>query len=459
MKRFDYKKFLPKAVTILLCLFFFGGVIWGANNILEMEGTMKPYIAAKSASPLPETPEEIAAYLNAAIKKALDEKPQLSSSEDCETDDATIKAEGASPALLAAADYIKDNLDKHIGDSFAALSSDYGKGLAGIITMLDIQTSDIVSAECRDIYYKCPICGDEEDEAPDVCPECGGTEAFLERHRDTYSITVKLADGSASFAKNFAVRSGEEIKKLADSGCAEFFDCGQPKVVYKNAEIRAEVNRLTDKIIKLEFVKDADVMSGLRFTGGYTYLGSLPVSFTLSDKIKYSFSWPGLELSESSVSVEPGNTVALKAALTCDDPTAYTVRWSSTDERYATVDEDGYVKAKKKTGVVYIIAEFDFQGQTYSDTCEVIVKTSVESIDISKRKLSLSVGDSYKIKSSVSPNKATIKTVNWYSEDEKIAAVSAEGVVTAVGAGQTTVYAVSDDGYYKASCKVEVTVE
>ena len=52
---------------------------------------------------------------------------------------------------------------------------------------------------------------------------------------------------------------------------------------------------------------------------------------------------------------------------------------------------------------------------------------------------------------------STIQTVKWYSEDESIAAVDADGVVTAVAAGTVIVYALSDDGYFRSTC--EVTVE
>ena len=53
--------------------------------------------------------------------------------------------------------------------------------------------------------------------------------------------------------------------------------------------------------------------------------------------------------------------------------------------------------------------------------------------------------------------KPTVRTVSWFTTDENVATVDENGTVTAVGPGKATVYALSDDMYYRSSC--EVTVE
>ncbi|MBR6634028.1 MAG: Ig-like domain-containing protein, partial [Clostridia bacterium] len=143
--------------------------------------------------------------------------------------------------------------------------------------------------------------------------------------------------------------------------------------------------------------------------------------------------------------------------LTCDDPLLYDVTWTSSDESIATVDADGYVESNKVDGKVIITASFEFQGKTYTDECEVFVKTSVESIDITKRDLTLKKGETFAQKVSYSPKESTVQTAKWYTTDETVATVDENGVITAIGVGEAEVYAVSDDGYFKATCKVEVT--
>ena len=76
---------------------------------------------------------------------------------------------------------------------------------------------------------------------------------------------------------------------------------------------------------------------------------------------------------------------------------------------------------------------------------------------MSKKNVELGVGETFTLSTKVSPKKATIQTVKWYSENEAVATVDENGVVTAVAQGEVIVYALSDDGYYRSTC--EVTVE
>ena len=57
----------------------------------------------------------------------------------------------------------------------------------------------------------------------------------------------------------------------------------------------------------------------------------------------------------------------------------------------------------------------------------------------------------------ISPDDATNKTLNWESSDAAIAAVDAEGKVTAIGVGTATITAAAQDGSgVKATCKITV---
>lgn len=57
----------------------------------------------------------------------------------------------------------------------------------------------------------------------------------------------------------------------------------------------------------------------------------------------------------------------------------------------------------------------------------------------------------------VGPDEATNKKVDWKSDDETVASVSADGVVTAHKVGQTSILAIANDGGgAKATCTITV---
>lgn len=84
-------------------------------------------------------------------------------------------------------------------------------------------------------------------------------------------------------------------------------------------------------------------------------------------------------------------------------------------------------------------------------------KTLVEEITLSHATLSLIEGEKRQLKATVVPANATYQKLAWVSEDEEIALVDQNGVVTANGAGSTLIYAMATDGSdIAAECEVTV---
>lgn len=93
--------------------------------------------------------------------------------------------------------------------------------------------------------------------------------------------------------------------------------------------------------------------------------------------------------------------------------------------------------------------------------CKVKVEKKVvpvSGITIDKESLKMKVGETYHLTAKVSPEDATDKSVVWKSEDESIATVDQEGLVTAVkGGSKTMITATSGD--FSASCSVTIEKE
>lgn len=78
----------------------------------------------------------------------------------------------------------------------------------------------------------------------------------------------------------------------------------------------------------------------------------------------------------------------------------------------------------------------------------------VSDIALNKTALSLNVGETGQLTATVTPENAEDKTVTWTSDKPEVAAVSDEGLVTALGPGEATITAKA--GQRTATCEVTV---
>ena len=77
-------------------------------------------------------------------------------------------------------------------------------------------------------------------------------------------------------------------------------------------------------------------------------------------------------------------------------------------------------------------------------------------VTLDQSQLIMTVGDSTVLTARVSPDNATDKTIAWYAEDSKIAAVDGNGKITALAEGQTRITVVTRDGDHKALCDITI---
>ncbi|SHJ13340.1 S-layer homology domain-containing protein [Desulfofundulus thermosubterraneus] len=177
----------------------------------------------------------------------------------------------------------------------------------------------------------------------------------------------------------------------------------------------------------------------------------------------------GVKLDKNTLSLSVGSTVQLRAAVIPDNATNKKVTWSTSDEKIATVDDQGNVKgvAEGKATITVTTADGNFK-----DTCEVaVVRTSgssgsggggsttipVTGVSLDKTSLTMTVGESVQLTATVSPGNATNKNVTWTSSNPAVATVDNTGKVTAVAAGTATITVKTEDGGKTATCVVTVS--
>lgn len=164
----------------------------------------------------------------------------------------------------------------------------------------------------------------------------------------------------------------------------------------------------------------------------------------------------GISLDKTTLELSKGqSSEALKViynpADTTDDKT---VTWSSADEKIATV-KNGVVTAKA-TGTTKITATVG----THKAECTVTVNAKLTGIKVTPEKVTVEKGQTANLNVAYLPADTTDdKAVTWKSENEKVATVDENGVVTAVGGGTTKIVATATaNDKITAVCEVKVPI-
>lgn len=156
------------------------------------------------------------------------------------------------------------------------------------------------------------------------------------------------------------------------------------------------------------------------------------------------------------VSVAGGKSVTLKPLFTPADPTNKKLAWSVSENKYGIkINGSGKVSTKAVTEPVNVTVTVSaLDGSGVSASCEVTVYPATTKVTISakdgKLPASISVDTTLELTASSLPA-GTKGTYTWKSSNEKIAAVDANGVVTAIKAGKVKITCTAADGTNKSA--------
>ena len=162
-----------------------------------------------------------------------------------------------------------------------------------------------------------------------------------------------------------------------------------------------------------------------------------------------------ITLSHSTLTLPVDGFQRLTATVLPENAVNKTVTWSSSDEDVAEVTRTGGVSAVSPGTCTITCAATDGSGVTA--TCSVIVANLVTDITITPNELSLDVGETSTLTTTILPTNATITAVTWSSSNESVATVDANGQVTTVAVGTCTITCAATDGSrVTATCAVTV---
>ena len=172
-----------------------------------------------------------------------------------------------------------------------------------------------------------------------------------------------------------------------------------------------------------------------------------------------------ITLEQTSATLEIGENLQLSAVLTPADVTNPNIIWSSSNVDVATVS-DGIVTGVSE-GTTTITATTQDGG--HIATSAVTVRATappptdpdpaipVTGVTVSPTIAELAIGGTQQLTATVLPSNATNQTVTWESNDNSIATVDNDGLVTAVAEGSATITVTTVDGGYTATSAITVT--
>ena len=129
-----------------------------------------------------------------------------------------------------------------------------------------------------------------------------------------------------------------------------------------------------------------------------------------------------------------------------------TMKWTSKKKKVATVTQNGTVTGKA-VGNSTIMASTP-NGK--SAECLAVCQAKITGITINPVNASIQIGKTIQLTAEATPSTVTEK-ITWKTNNEDVAKVNRNGIVTAVGNGKTIIIAQNPSGTIKATCTVTVT--
>lgn len=157
-------------------------------------------------------------------------------------------------------------------------------------------------------------------------------------------------------------------------------------------------------------------------------------------------------LDRTEAAMIKGETLKLTATVTPEDADDTAVAWTTSDEAVATVDEEGNVTAIA-TGTATVTVT-DAEGHTA--VCAVTVTNPVTAVMLDRTEAAMLRDETLLLTATVTPEDADDVSVTWSSDNEDVASVDAEGLVTALSTGSAVITATDAEGH-TATCAVSVT--
>ena len=280
--------------------------------------------------------------------------------------------------------------------------------------------------------------------------EYGVKIAAVEQGRASVSQDIEVQGG-----KTYQFRSWVKTEEIVSSQGARmrvtlFEGSQQLDLLYSTRY--TGTNDWTEIVMDVKVPENADMVRAQLFF-------EVGTGTAMFDDLSFELINPAesLSIEESEVILKEQESIKLTAAVEPEDTTSI-ISWTSTDERIASVDDDGRVTANRQ-GEAIITAATD---NGLSAKVKVIVeknadaeKPDIEILELEQTTMELEEQEVRILKVNTEPEHADTSTLVWKSSNESIATVE-NGIVEAISAGTATITVETEDGSVKSDSELIV---
>lgn len=273
------------------------------------------------------------------------------------------------------------------------------------------------------------------------------------------TITVTTFDGeytdSASInvkEKIINVQSVEFVNKSISLRVGEY-----QQLVYNITPPNA-----TDKSVS--FVSSDPLVASVDSTGQVIALknGNASITITTTDGSKQdncdittTTSVSGINVSPKSININVGSSELINATVLPQSASNKEIVWDSSAPAIATV-LNGTVTAVANGNAIITATTVD---GSFSDSSDISVTTSVESIKLNKQSSTITVNQTEQLTYEMLPTNASNKAVTWSSNNDTVATVDQSGLVSGIAVGNAAITITTTDGNKLDTCNFVVEKE
>lgn len=285
--------------------------------------------------------------------------------------------------------------------------------------------------------------------AAELTIQLEGTNTIAEVSAGIYVLAFSNSTGDASLT---IMGSGSLDASGSRSGIQVHSNSSNATLTIQNADVTANGGIYGYGV---NVISHSSSTASLTVDGGTVDDG---IKNSLGDSVKYAPSITTTNLPNGTVGTSYGQTLAATGS--------GTITWSiadgsslpaglrlnkSTGEITGTPTAEG-----SNTFTAKAENSYGSDSKELSITINEPATISVTDVSLDQNALTLTEGDTVQLTATVEPADATNKDVTWSSNDEAIATVDANGKVTAVDTGTTTITVTTEDGNKTATCAVTV---